>query len=116
MNKFTNTAAIDPINNIELVSANGGLILKITRVSCKTGYVTQRGISGDINNAFIFSPLDITVDTFADLQAYDFKPGIPVEINVVNDENKGQENTSYNWTGSVLKWNAEVEDAYQPTI
>lgn len=58
---------------------------------------------------------EITFDTYLALKNHTFTTQ-SLQINILNDEDKGQENTSYNWTGSVLKWNAEVEDDFQPTI
>lgn len=106
----------DPINNIILEETDGGYVFKVTRVSCKTGYITTKGISGKPENAIIISGLQsVTLDTFAQLQSYDFT-STPTRFNIFNDEDKGQENTAYNWTGSILKWNAEVVDDFQPTI
>ena len=67
-------------------------------------------------NTFISNSVqNITVANFSDLQAYAFSSQ-PLRINVVDDEDKGQQNTAYYWTGSVLKWAAEVEDDFQPTV
>lgn len=58
----------------------------------------------------------LSFDTFADLQEYSFETGVPVEIHVLEDENKNQQDTSYVWTGRILKWRAEVTDVWQPTL
>lgn len=50
MNKYT---VNDAIVDLELVESTGGFVLKITRINCKTGYVTSEGISGKIKNALI---------------------------------------------------------------
>lgn len=56
----------------------------------------------------------LTFNTFADLQTYAFQDNVPVEIHVLNDEDKNQLDTAYVWTGRVLKWKAEINDAWQP--
>jgi len=113
MNKYT---VNDAIVDLELVESTGGFVLKITRLSCKTGYVTVNGISGKITNALTISgSKTITLNSFSELEEYEFTD-TPVNFNIIEDEDKNQENTSYNWTGSVLKWNAEVVDDFQPTI
>lgn len=110
-----NSGADDPIVNIISDSENGQLVLKVVRRSGKCGYVTSKGISAYADNASSVSG-DVTVDTYADMQAYKFKSGVPAEITVVNDENKNRTNTFYKWTGSVLKWVPETDDAWQPTV
>ena len=61
------------------------------------------------NNAI----LQETLNTFADLQNYKFS-NKPVRFDILNDEDKDQENTAYFWNGTILKWSAEVEDDFQP--
>lgn len=108
-----------PIINIFTdVDKNGNPVLRVQYASGKCGYVTNRGVvSGGIDEAInIFGTRTITLETYADLQAYEFKSGVPVEFTVVNDENKTRTNTFYKWTGEVLKWTPEVDNIWQPTI
>lgn len=108
-----------PIVNIFTdIDPNGSPMLKVQYASGKCGYVTSNGITSGNNNEVIniFGTRTITLNTFADLQAYNFKSGVPIDINVLNDEDKGQQNTAYAWTGTTLKWRAEVVDDFQPTI
>lgn len=109
-----------PIVNIFTdIDSNGNPVLRIQYASGKCGYVTNNGItSGNNNNEVIniFGTRTITLNTFADLQEYNFKSGVPIDINILNDENKVQQNTAYSWTGTTLKWRAEVVDDFQPTI
>jgi hypothetical protein len=111
------SGADDPIMSLMIEQVDGKSYLKVVKRSGRCAYVTSRGLSStpDSNTA-LSNTQTITLDTFAQLQAYQFKSGVPVYINVLNDENKNQEDTSYSWTGSTLKWNAEVEDQWQPTI
>ena len=109
-----------PIVNIFTdIDKNGSPVLKVQYASGKCGYVTSNGITSGNNDTEvinIFGTRTITLNTFADLQEYNFKSGVPIDINVLNDEDKGQQNTAYAWTGTTLKWRAEVNDVWQPTI
>jgi hypothetical protein len=64
-----------------------------------------------VNNSYKQS---IIFNTYQDLLNYTFTSQ-PLDIDVIIDENKGQENTAYSWNGFKLKWKAEVENEYQPT-
>lgn len=110
--------SFDSIVNILLVPLDsGGFGLKVVKISGVCGYITEKGISSNPKDAVsISNSATITLNTFSELQSYKFKENIPVNINVLNDEDKSQTNTSYNWTGSILKWNAEVVDEFQPSI
>lgn len=109
------SGADDPIMNMFTESVDGQVLLKVVRRSGKCGYVTSRGISAKPENATELSGVQtITVNTYEELQEYNFKAGVPVYINVLEDEDKSQPNTSYSWTGAVLKWNAENINSWQP--
>lgn len=110
--------SFDPIVNIFLVPLDsGGFGLRMIKASGACGFLSESGITSDSRKAVSLSnATTITLKTFEELENYKFKENIPVSINVLNDESKNQENTSYNWTGSILKWNAEVVETYQPEI
>lgn len=126
MNSFTNQKTVnnmtpflgdgDAIIDIALVPVSGGYAFKVTKKSCKTGFITANGLSSKPDGAIkVSSGLEITLPTFAALQEYKFTKE-SVRINILNDEAKNQQNTAYNWTGSVLKWEAEIVDTFQPNI
>lgn len=105
----------DPIINLFLVNTPNGTALKIVRLSGACGYVSTNGITGRIENATNLNAFeDLELGTYAEMMAYNFKEGVPITIHVLTDENKNQDNTTYKWTGSVLKWGAEVVNDDQP--
>ena len=110
--------SFDPIVNIFLVPLDsGGFGIRVIKHSGACGFLSEKGITSYQKEAVsISNNATITLGNFLDLQNYKFKEGVPININVLNDENKSQTNTSYNWTGSVLKWNAEVVDNFQPSV
>lgn len=119
MNLKTATGKIDPIQCISLVNTEAGIVFKIKRVSCKTGYISSNGIVSSLKDAFTFPTPEsnsTVLDTYADLQSYDFKAGVSVEFVIREDEDKNRTNTFYEWTGEVLKWLPETDNTWQPTV
>lgn len=117
-NLKTHSAGLDPIVDIRLVPKNGTFLFRIKYASCKTRYLSPDGTNGNESEGATFSIVPtLVVDTFADLQAYEFKAETVVNFIVKVDESKsGRTNTFYTWTGEVLKWTPETDDVWQPTI
>lgn len=44
---------IDPIQSMQFVAVDGGFVLRVTRMSCKKGYVSETGIVSNIDQATV---------------------------------------------------------------
>jgi hypothetical protein len=110
--------------NIELVPYGGGFVFRVDEPGCRSKYLASGKKTCNIDEAVLLAGQigsgdeeqvmnEITVDTYADVLAYNYTSE-PVRINVLVDEDKGQNDTAYIWTGTVRKWAAEVVDDNQP--